>query len=119
MPFCGGTNRYKSRKGNDHRWLCRYCNEGKWDSVIGFIARFHHLDPKNYTDLVEICKLATGGVPPSKDVMRVDIEVPAYSAPDEEWQEAAHKSLQHAHNRLKSWGKSQEYLRSRGLKVER
>jgi DNA primase len=118
-PFCGGTDRFRVQP-NNHRWLCRYCTEGKWDSVIGFIARFHHLDPKKYTDLVEICKQATGGVLPSSDVMRVDIEVPAYSAPGEEWQEAAQEIISTCRqNLLAEVGvKALDYLRSRGLKDE-
>ena len=52
--------------------------------------------------------------------MRVDIEVPAYSAPDEEWQEAAHEIITTCRQNLlsKVGVRAQEYLRSRGLKDE-
>jgi DNA primase len=118
-PFCQGNDRFRVQPNNG-RWLCHYCTEGKWKDGVDFIVRLHHLDLKKYSDRIELGRLITGGVLPKTQVMRVDIEVPAYSPPGEEWQEAAQEIISTCRqNLLAEVGvKALDYLSSRGLKDE-
>lgn len=125
-PFCpeGGVDRFHVQPFARPfpRWMCRHCTSGKWDSVIGFIARRDGLDPKKKSDLLEICNRA--GVSPQ---LLVDLHrpqprppAPAYAPPDEAWQAAARDAIAVCETAL--WQPEgalvREYLAQRGLSGE-
>lgn len=118
-PICGGKDRFRVQPG-ERRWLCRHCTGGKWDSVIGYIARRDNLDPKNYQDLESICKRAAGG---SFEIVNrhkhTDKPIqPAYSPPVDSWQESALAVIEYCRGQLwdKTGSRALDYLRGRGLK---
>lgn len=102
------------------RWLCRHCTAGKWDSVIGYIARRDHLDPKKYADLEEICRRAVGDVPTSSAPRPVHPPTPADRPPDAEWQAAALQVVAECEAALwqPKYKAVLDYLHGRGLRAE-
>lgn len=121
-PFCGGRDRFRvepyARPG---RWLCRQCTGGKWDSVIGYIARRDGLDTKRHEDLAEICRRAVGEVPTTRaSAPPAPPPTPAYAAPAAEWQSAAQQVLAECAETLwqPKYARVLDYLHSRGLQDE-
>lgn len=115
-PVCGGKDRFRVQPGAG-RWLCRNCTGGKWDSVIGYIARRDTLDPSNFQDLQEICRRANGGELPTNTPTRQLIQQPspAYAPPGKAWQQAAAAIIQASSEQLKQTPKALDYLHRRGL----
>lgn len=107
-----------NHKGQGPRWYCRGCGEGRWHSVIDYIARRDSLDPKNHNDLQEICSRSLGGaVIPTTTEHKAAPENPPYSPPSVDWQAAAWQAARECESLL--WQpeglRALEYLRGRGL----
>lgn len=116
-PFCGGRDRFRLQPAGG-RWLCHNCTDGKWHDVIEYIGRRDNLNRKNYAELTEICKRATGTVPTTstRQAQTPPIQ-PAYIAPGEAWQTAARQVLETCKENL--WSergrRALDYLHGRGL----
>lgn len=119
-PFCGGRDRFHVQPYAKPfpLWMCRQCGGGRWDTVIGYIAKRDNLDPKNKTDLAEICRRITGGDLPTHSGPRpAPPPEPAYEPPADDWQELAKKTIETCKANL--WAdkgkKALEYLKGRGI----
>jgi DNA primase len=100
--------------------MCRQCTDGKWDSVIGFIARRDQLDPKRHEDLAEICRRAVGDVPTTHSARVSPPPIPPYAAPESDWQSAAQQVIAECEAALwqPKYARVLDYLRGRGLAEE-
>ena len=114
-PHCGGKDRFRIQPYHDRGvWMCRHCTEGRWDNAIGYIMR------RDNCDFIAACKCLAGGeLPKDRSGQRQrPPEVPAYSAPAEDWQVAARQVIETCKSQL--WGeggqKALEYLKGRGLR---
>ena len=118
-PFCGGVDRFAVEPyANPGRWLCRHCTNGKWQDVIDYIARRDNLDPKNYSNLQEICKRAAGDNLPTRSTRTSKAPpMPAYKPPGNDWQDSAIEIIESCRAALWEPGgqKALEYLKARGF----
>ena len=118
-PFCGGHDRFHVQPYARPFpiWMCRQCGAGKWDTVIGYIARRDNLDPKKYDDLAEICRQAGGAVSTETVKPRPAPVEPADAPPPAEWQAAARQVIDECERTLwePKYKEILDYLRGRGL----
>jgi DNA primase len=124
-PFCGGKDRFHVQPYAKPVpiWMCRHCEDGKWHTVIGYVAMKHNLDPNIYEDLKQIVRLVTGNEPvtsPSHGprVVFDPPPKPAYAPPPDDWQSSACQIIDECESVL--WEprshKVLDYLRGRGLR---
>ncbi len=117
-PWCGGRDRFRVQPyANPGRWLCRNCTAGKWQDVIAYIGRRDNLDASKKSDLIEICKRATGGNLQTMDHSQEKPVYPAYAPPEEPWQLAAAEVIAQCQDALwqPKYHQALDYLRGRGL----
>jgi DNA primase len=103
-PFCGGHDRFHIQPNAKPFpiWMCRQCRSGKWDTVIGYIAKHDNLDPTKHNDLVKICQRAVGKVSTTSIPRPTLPPYPAYKPPANDWQGSARNAIDICCNNLYS-----------------
>ena len=118
-PMCGGHDRFRVQPNASPYplWMCRHCTGGKWDTVIGYIAKRDNLAPKKREDLAEICRRVVGEVPTTNRQQPDPVPIPAYQAPDDAWQASALQVIAECEATLwkPKYSKVLDYLHDRGL----
>ncbi len=121
-PFCGGEDRFRVQPhANPYPlWMCRQCGAGKWDTVVGYLARRDRLDPSKKSELEEICRSAVGDLPIRNGRRPEPPVIPAYAPPDQEWQAAAQQVISECEATLwqPRYASALGYLKGRGLTEE-
>jgi hypothetical protein len=116
-PFCGGKDRFRVQP-NMHRWLCRYCTNGKWQDVIAFAQRLWPGD--DFPQVLE--RLGGKRTPATPDKGKMQAYTPGtppiYTAPDDTWQTRVMGLIGQYEQALWSQDGKQalDYLRSRGIR---
>lgn len=112
-PFCGGHDRFRVQPyyQTGGRWLCRHCEDGRWQDSIAYVMKSENVEFK------EAIKIMGAEDLPRSRATRARPEIPAYDAPPGDWQAQALKAIEVCEAKL--WTLEGEralsYLRHRGL----
>lgn len=110
-PVCGGRDRFRVQP-LAHRWLCRYCTQGKWQDAIALYQAVHRL---TFAEAVE--GLAGASLPDAPANLEPTIEPLSSGPPNAAWQMRAKICVAEAEHEL--WGeqgqRARAWLNARGL----
>lgn len=112
-PFCGGKDRFRLQPHHPGGgiWLCRVCQDGRWQDVISYVMQRDGMSFKDAIRALGADELPEISAPRKKPVNH------AYKAPGDDWQAQAMDTIEICEGNL--WGPDGatplEYIRKRGL----